>query len=85
MFFLKISILKRGKTFGELAILRNEKRTYNVVSHTNILLLTVCRKDFLKIFIHRFYLIKYSHKQYYFFDIILIVNEVTVNLILVLL
>jgi len=48
-----VSILKRGKTFGELAILRNEKRTYNVVSHTNILLLTVCKKDFLKIFIHR--------------------------------
>lgn len=48
-----VSILKKGKTFGELAILRNEKRNYNVVSQTNILLLTVCRKDFLKIFIHR--------------------------------
>ncbi|MEL6804435.1 MAG: cyclic nucleotide-binding domain-containing protein [Bacteroidota bacterium] len=49
----QVSNLGKGKTFGELAILRHEQRTHNVISQTHVMLLTVCRRDFLKIFMHR--------------------------------
>ncbi|CAK8697437.1 unnamed protein product [Clavelina lepadiformis] len=48
-----VSILKRGKSFGELAIMRHEQRTNNVVSQTHLALLTVGRKEFVDIFMHR--------------------------------
>ncbi|XP_078495091.1 uncharacterized protein LOC100177622 [Ciona intestinalis] len=48
-----VQILKRGKSFGELAIVRHEQRTSNVVSQTQLTLLTVARDEFIDIFMHR--------------------------------
>jgi len=48
-----VSILNRGSSFGELAIVQHERRAANVVTHTRVTVLTVSRKDYVKIFMHR--------------------------------
>ncbi|XP_039270529.2 uncharacterized protein LOC120345167 [Styela clava] len=53
LFVETVTILKRGMSFGELAIMRRETRSANVISSSSLALLTVHRDDFVDIFMHR--------------------------------
>lgn len=50
----QVSVLKRGMSFGELAIIRREERNANVIANSPVALLTVGREDFIDIFMHRY-------------------------------
>ncbi|KAM4702104.1 cyclic nucleotide-binding domain-containing protein 2-like [Discoglossus pictus] len=47
-----VAFLKKGKYFGDVAILTNAKRNATVVCHDNVSLLAIARQDFLNIFLH---------------------------------
>ncbi|KAM5180514.1 cyclic nucleotide-binding domain-containing protein 2-like [Mantella aurantiaca] len=47
-----VAFLKRGKYFGDVAILTNTKRNATVVCHDTVSLLAVARQDFLNIFLN---------------------------------
>ncbi|XP_071990201.1 cyclic nucleotide-binding domain-containing protein 2-like [Engystomops pustulosus] len=46
-----VAFLKRGKYFGDVAILTNTKRNATVVCHDSVSLLAITRQDFLNIFL----------------------------------
>ncbi|RNA17194.1 cyclic nucleotide-binding domain-containing 2-like [Brachionus plicatilis] len=45
-----VAFLRKGKSFGELAIINGSIRQENVICHTNVSVLTIDRDEFLKIF-----------------------------------
>ncbi|XP_069828093.1 cyclic nucleotide-binding domain-containing protein 2-like isoform X2 [Dendropsophus ebraccatus] len=46
-----VAFLKKGKYFGDVAILTNAKRNATVVCHDSVSLLAITRQDFLNIFL----------------------------------
>ncbi|XP_073518160.1 uncharacterized protein [Phyllobates terribilis] len=46
-----VAFLKKGKYFGDVAILTNTKRNATVVCHDSVSLLAITRQDFLNIFL----------------------------------
>ncbi|XP_075707570.1 cyclic nucleotide-binding domain-containing protein 2-like isoform X2 [Rhinoderma darwinii] len=47
-----VAFLKKGKYFGDVAILTNTKRNATVVCHDSVCLLAITRQDFLNIFLN---------------------------------
>ncbi|XP_056417404.1 cyclic nucleotide-binding domain-containing protein 2-like isoform X2 [Hyla sarda] len=47
-----VAFLKKGKYFGDVAILTNTKRNATVVCHDSVSLLAITRQDFLNIFLN---------------------------------
>ncbi|XP_075054015.1 uncharacterized protein LOC142140053 isoform X2 [Mixophyes fleayi] len=47
-----VAFLKKGKYFGDVAILTNAKRNATVVCHDTVALLAISRQDFLNIFMN---------------------------------
>ncbi|KAM9321156.1 uncharacterized protein PAF06_005712 [Gastrophryne carolinensis] len=51
LFSKTVAFLKKGKYFGDVAILTNAKRNATVVCHDTVSLLAISRQDFLNIFL----------------------------------
>ncbi|CAF0950705.1 unnamed protein product [Brachionus calyciflorus] len=48
-----VAFLRKGKSFGELAIINGSARNENVICHTNVSVLCIDRDDFIKIFMNK--------------------------------
>ncbi|XP_077341125.1 cyclic nucleotide-binding domain-containing protein 2-like isoform X1 [Lithobates pipiens] len=52
LFSKTVALLKKGKYFGDVAILTNTRRNATVVCHDTVSLLAISRQDFLNIFLN---------------------------------